>query len=158
MTIKTLLTAALLSALALTPVQAAAPDQHALASLSGVTITARDLKTLHYMENAHGQLEEWSRRLLSRLEQGMGPREKDPILDGRADLQVQKIAVTYAGYTKTPQLAVTLRQLADAHAKRLAALQRMVDAGADRTRYDSLDAPVQRVVAALNRWSQRHET
>ncbi len=30
-----------------------------LASLQATEITARDLKALHYMQNAHGQLDEW---------------------------------------------------------------------------------------------------
>ena len=112
-------------------------------------IDARDLKTLHYMENAHGQLEEWSLRLLSRLELGRGPRDSDPILDGRADLQVKKLAITYASYTKNPQLADALRRLAAAHGQRLAALQSMVAEGPDRERYLALDREVQLIAQQL---------
>ncbi len=125
------------------------------ATLDAVAIDARDLKTLHYMENAHGQLEEWSLRLLSRLENGLGPRDDDPILNGRADLQVQKIAITYAGYTRTAPLGARLRDLAEAHQARLDALKRMVAAGPDRSVYENHDAPVQAHVQTLRQWSQK---
>lgn len=136
---------------------AAGVDAPAEELLGAVTITSRDLKTLHYMENAHGQLEEWSRRLLSRLQRGSGPRDQDPILDGRADLQVKKIEVTYAGYTHTPELAEVLRRLAAAHLERLQALQRMVRTGADREQFNELDAPIQQLVGLMQSWSKQHE-
>lgn len=127
----------------------------AVTALNAKTITARDLKTLHYMENAHGQLEEWSKRLLSRLENGMGPRGKDPVLDGRADLQVQKIAITYASYTHNDALSDTLRYLAQAHRARLSALQSMVDAGPDRQRFEMLSTPVTELITELRTWSEK---
>lgn len=79
-----------------------------------------DLKLIGYVENAHGQLDEFVARLLARLERDLGPREREPITDGRADLQVAKIRVTYAGRTKSPELAALFHQLADAHEARLA--------------------------------------
>lgn len=132
-------------------------EPRVVAALDDVTISAKDLKTLHYMQNAHGQLDEWSLRLLARLERGIGPRAHEPILDGRADLQVKKIAVTYALYAKTPELAATLQELADAHGDRLVALQRMVSEGPDRGAYERLDQPVQEIVTALRNWSKKHE-
>ncbi len=126
-----------------------------LASLNATEITARDLKALHYVQNAHGQLDEWSFRLLSRLHKGQGPRSNDPILDGRADLQVQKIAVTYAGYTHSEPLRRTLLALADAHEKRLRVLQAMSVSEADTESFKKLNAPVQELVAALRLWSEQ---
>lgn len=126
-----------------------------LASLNATAITARDIKTLHYVQNAHGQLDEWSFRLLSRLHSGQGPREGDPIFDGRADLQVQKIAVTYAGYTRSAPLRNTLTALADAHEKRLRVLQAMTLSEVDAEKFRKLNAPVQELVAALRKWSEQ---
>ncbi|NNF15093.1 MAG: hypothetical protein HKN70_00025 [Gammaproteobacteria bacterium] len=126
-----------------------------VAALHAKTINARDLKTLHYMENAHGQLEEWSNRLLSRLENGMGPRGKDPVLDGRADLQVQKIAITYASYTHNDALSETLRHVAQAHRTRLTALQSMVDAGPDRQQFELLSDSVNELITELRTWSEK---
>lgn len=117
-------------------------------------VNARDLKALHYMENAHGQLEEWSLRLLSRIELGMGPREREPILDGRAVLQVRKIAVTYSGFTRTPALAEALEKLAAAHKARLGAVQAMVETGVNRNLYEQLDSEVQDLVGQLRTWSK----
>ncbi|NNF52004.1 MAG: hypothetical protein HKN59_06170 [Gammaproteobacteria bacterium] len=138
-------------------VKAGAADTGAamLASLNATELTARDIKTLHYVQNAHGQLDEWSFRLLSRLKKGQGPREREPILDGRADLQVQKIAVTYAGYTHTDALKETLAALADAHEKRLRVLQAMTVSDVDAERFKKLNAPVQELVAALREWSEK---
>lgn len=127
----------------------------AVAALNARPIDARDLKTLHYLENAHGQLEEWSKRLLSRLENGMGPRTKDPVLDGRADLQVQKIQITYASYTKNHALSQSLQHLAQAHRDRLTALQAMVDSGADRNQFDALSTPVNELITDLRTWSKK---
>ncbi len=126
-----------------------------LASLQATEITARDLKALHYMQNAHGQLDEWSFRLLSRLQNGQGPRERDPIFDGRADLQVKKIAVTYAGYTHSEPLRQTLIALADAHEKRLRALQAMTVNEVDAETFNKLNAPVRELVTALREWSEQ---
>lgn len=126
-----------------------------VASLGATAITSRDLKTLHYVQNAHGQLEEWSFRLLSRLQKGEGPRQRDPIFDGRADLQVQKIAVTYAGYTHSEPLRETLIALADAHEKRLRVLQAMTVSEVDANTFKKLNAPVQELVAALREWSEQ---
>lgn len=126
-----------------------------VASLQATEITARDLKTLHYVQNAHGQLDEWSLRLLSRLYKGEGPRERDPILDGRADLQVRKIAVTYAGYTHSEPLRTTLLALAEAHEKRLRVLQAMTISEFDAGKFSKLNAPVQELVAALQKWSEQ---
>lgn len=126
-----------------------------LAELNATEITARDLKTLHYMQNAHGQLDEWSFRLISRLRKGEGPRARDPIFDGRADLQVKKIAVTYAGYTHSEPLRQSLIALADAHEKRLRALQAMAASDVDINSFEKLNAPVQQLVAALLEWSER---
>lgn len=126
-----------------------------LASLNATELTARDIKTLHYVQNAHGQLDEWSFRLLSRLHTGQGPREREPILDGRADLQVQKIAVTYAGYTHSDALKETLSALADAHEKRLRVLQAMTVSEVDSEKFKKLNAPVQELVAALREWSEK---
>ena len=126
-----------------------------LALLNTTEINARDLKTLHYVQNAHGQLDEWSFRLLSRLHTGQGPREKDPILDGRADLQVKKIAVTYAGYTHSPALKEMLAALAGAHEKRLRVLQAMTVSDVDPEKFKKLNAPVQELVAALREWSEK---
>lgn len=150
--------AALLACALFVPFTAAAssPSRDALAqALDATTISARDLKTLHYLQNAHGQLEEWSLRLLARLEQGLGPRSNEPIVNGRADLQVQKIAVTYAGYTQNPALSHALRAVADAHKKRLDGLKSMLQGGVSRTTYQELDAPVQSLVATLQSWSEK---
>lgn len=138
-------------------VSAGASDEGAtmLASLNSTQINARDLKALHYVQNAHGQLDEWSFRLLSRLQTGEGPRERDPIFDGRADLQVQKIAVTYAGYTHSAPLRNTLTALADAHEKRLRVLQAMSVSEVDAEKFKKLNAPVQELVAALREWSEK---
>lgn len=126
-----------------------------VAALNARPIDARDLKTLHYMENAHGQLEEWTGRLLSRLENGMGPRDKDPVLDGRADLQVQKIAITYASYTTNDALSHALKDLAHAHRIRLTALQTMVETGADRNQIEGLSTPVTELISELRTWSKK---
>ena len=126
-----------------------------VAALNELAIDARDLKTLHYLENAHGQLEEWSNRLLSRLENGMGPRNKEPVLDGRADLQVQKIAITYASYTKNDVLSQALQHLAQAHRTRLTALQTMVETGANRNEFDELSTPVIQLINELRTWSKK---
>lgn len=136
---------------------ASATDERAtmVASLNATEITARDLKALHYVQNAHGQLDEWSFRLLSRLHSGEGPRANDPIFDGRADLQVQKIAVTYAGYTKSEPLRRALIALAGAHEKRLRVLQAMSVSEADPETFKKLNAPVQELVAELRKWSEQ---
>lgn len=136
---------------------ASATDERAilLASLNATDITARDLKALHYVQNAHGQLDEWSFRLLSRLHTGQGPRANDPIFDGRADLQVRKIAVTYAGYTKSEPLRRTLIALAGAHEKRLRVLQAMSVSGSDPETFKKLNVPVQELVAELRKWSEQ---
>ncbi len=126
-----------------------------VAALNARPIDARDLKTLHYLENAHGQLEEWTSRLLSRLENGMGPRDKDPVLDGRADLQVQKIAITYASYTTNDALSHALKHLAQAHRIRLTALQTMVETGADRNQFEELSTPVTELISELRTWSKK---
>ncbi|NND61085.1 MAG: hypothetical protein HKN49_12540 [Gammaproteobacteria bacterium] len=126
-----------------------------LASLNATEITARDLKALHYVQNAHGQLNEWSFRLLSRLHSGQGPRSNDPIFDGRADLQVKKIGVTYAGYTHSEPLRRTLAALAEAHAKRLRVLQAMSVSDVDAKSFKKLNAPVQELVTALREWSEK---
>ncbi len=99
------------------PTRAAEPvaDESALAS--------RHLKAIRYVENAHSQLEEFTDRLLARLERGLGARPSDPILDGRAELQTAKIRVTYAGYVKQDELAALFRELSAAHARRLELLQ-----------------------------------
>lgn len=126
-----------------------------VASLKATDITARDLKTLHYVQNAHGQLDEWSFRLLARLQRGDGPRKRDPVFDGRADLQVKKIAVTYAGYTHSEPLRRTLIALVDAHERRLRALQAMLASEVDAEAFKQLDAPVQELFTALHEWSEQ---
>lgn len=129
-----------------------APETH-YAALESAHINARDLKTLHYVENAHGQLEEWSGRLFARLKNGLGPREPDPMLDGRADLQVQKISVTYAGYTHTEPLARLLRELADAEQRRVDAVRKMIDEGPNEAAWAAVNAPVQHIVNFIRDWS-----
>lgn len=125
------------------------------AALHATTIDARDLKTLQYVENAHGQLEEWASRLYARLNNDMGPRARDPVLDGRADLQVDKLRVTYAGYTHNDALARVLRKLAVAEKRRLDTVRAMIETGPDDDAWSAVDAPVQEIVAAIRNWSER---
>jgi hypothetical protein len=125
------------------------------ADLAAAPVTARDLKTLQYMENAHGQLEEWTSRLFSRLQNQLGPRAPDPMLDGRADLQVQKISVTYAGYTQTEPLARLLRDLADAEQRRVDTVRAMIREGPDESAWAAANAPVQQLVQFIRDWSDR---
>ena len=124
-----------------------------LAALSKAEITGRDVKTVHYVENAHGQLDEFCERLLHRLERGLGPRDKDPVLDGRADLQVKKISVTYAGYTRSEPLANALAELAEAHQRRLDYVKTTIDGEVDWQRYAELDEPVQTLIRHIRTWS-----
>ena len=124
-------------------------------ALTDKRISARDLKTLDYVENAHGQLEEWTGRLYHRLENGLGPREHDPLLDGRADLQVQKISVTYAGYTHNAALADVLHELSAAEQKRLDAVRRMIDDGIDEKAWRDLSEPVHRYMTFLREWREQ---
>lgn len=133
--------------------QAAADSMDA--QLSVEPVTARDLKTLQYMENAHGQLEEWTSRLFARLKRDLGPRQGEPVLDGRADLQVQKISVTYAGYTHNDALARLLRELADAEQRRVDTVRRMIREGPDEAAWAAADAPVQQIVKFIRDWSER---
>lgn len=147
---------AVLLSVALAPVTAKTQDVNdVLAELSAAEITAKDVKTLHYVENAHGQLDEFCARLLHRLDRGLGPRESDPVLDGRADLQVKKISVTYAGYTKTKPLANALAQLADAHQRRLDYVKTTLDGEVDWQRYAELNEPVQALMNELRKWSNK---
>ena len=136
----------------------AAPDRNVddlLAALDATAIDAKALKTLGYVQNAHGQLDEWSLRLMARMGRGLGPRERDPILDGRADLQVKKIAVTYAGYTDNAALADVLAALATAHGRRLAAVTSMVGNGTDPETFAALNVPIERIRAHLAHWSEQ---
>jgi len=131
------------------------PGTDPVADLATVPVTARDLKTLQYMENAHGQLEEWTSRLFARLKNGVGPRAPDPMLDGRADLQVQKISVTYAGYTHNEALARVLRELAEVEQRRVDAVREMIREGPDESAWAAADAPVQQIVQFIRDWSER---
>lgn len=140
-------------ALALAPLPCAAAPAGGETPGSG-PLTGRDLKAIHYVENAHGQLEEWSERLLARLERGLGPRDPEPILDGRADLQTAKIRVTYAGYVDSPRLAALFRALAAAHVERLEAVRaRLAGAdGSDGAAYRELDARVAELITRIRNW------
>lgn len=132
----------------------ATADDTVVAALSKAEITGRDVKTIHYVENAHGQLDEFCERLLHRLDKGLGPREPDPVLDGRADLQVLKISVTYAGYTRSEPLAKVLTALAEAHQRRLDYVKSTVEGEVDWQRYAELDAPVQQLIKHIRTWSK----
>lgn len=122
--------------------------------------TGHDLKAIGYVENAHGQLEEWRDRLAARLERGLGPRDPEPILDGRAALQTAKIAITYAGYVDSEPLAELLEELAAAHIARLVALRvRLEDADragaspeARAATYLELDARIDELMSRVRDW------
>lgn len=122
------------------------------AALRTSVLTARDLKTLHYVENAHSQLELWATRLIARLEMGLAPRQNDPMLDGRAYFEVQKLRHTYAGTTRSPALASAIRQLADRHERRLAEIQGMMRFGVDRAAFASTSHEVGHVIDAIRDW------
>ncbi len=133
------------------------PAAPAAAAASGEAgpITGHDLKAIHYVENAHGQLEEWTDRLLARLDRGLGAREPEPILDGRAALQTAKIRVTYAGYVDSERLAALFRELSEAHDARLEAVRARL-AGADdeahRALHRELDARVDELITRIRDW------
>ena len=120
--------------------------------MADAAITARDLKAIHYVENAHGQLEEFHLRLSSRLREGLGPRPADPVLDGRADLQAQKIRITYAGYAEDPRLKAALRELADAHQRRLEALRARLAGHAADTEDTELDERIRELARQIRNW------
>lgn len=146
----------LLLAAGFVPATAALQDTNdMLAELGAAEVSAKDIKTLHYVENAHSQLDEFCQRLLHRLDRGLGPRDSEPVLDGRADLQVKKISVTYAGYTKTKPLANALAQLADAHQRRLDYVKTALDGEVDWQRYAEFDENVQVLMTELRKWSNK---
>lgn len=114
---------------------------------------ARDLKAVGYVENAHGQLDEWTNRLVSRLELGVGPRKSDPIIDGRSSLQVSKLRITYAGYAKSPAVIGAIYALADAHERRLALAGQMLDSRVDRDSYAALSQDIEHLIQIIRTWS-----
>lgn len=136
---------------------------HAIAGVEAVDVaatvatkttgtTARDLKTIGYVENAHGQLDEWARRLLARTERGLGPREREPLLDGRARLQVAKLRVTYAGYTHSASLAAAIHALADAHEARLMQLEKSLAGAADPQAVAVTSDIIDGAIAKIRNW------
>lgn len=126
--------------------------QRPVIELQTSQLTAKDLKTIQYVENAHGQLDEWADRFVARLKRGLGPRERDPILDGRARFQVEKLRVTYAGYTSNPELTKAIKLLAIAHERRLHVVDSMRHYGIDRERYLTVSAEVDGVMGAIRTW------
>ncbi|MBT8143804.1 MAG: hypothetical protein KJO55_03825 [Gammaproteobacteria bacterium] len=129
-----------------------ARDHRIAMVLQSADLSAKDLKTIHYIENAHGQLDEWADRLVARLERGLGPRQSDPMLDGRARFQIKKLRITYAGYTHSPELVEAINVLADAHERRLNALDTMLRYGVDQTRYRAVSAEVESVIRGIRSW------
>lgn len=115
-------------------------------------LDAKDLKTMQYVENAHGQLDEWADRLVARLQSGLGPRQADPMLDGRARFQVKKLRITYAGYAHSPELIEAINVLADAHEQRLNALDTMLRYGVDQARYRAVSGEVDKVIRGIRSW------
>lgn len=133
------------------------PAAPAAAAASGEAgpVSGHDLKAIHYVENAHGQLEEWTDRLLARLDRGLGARASEPILDGRADLQTAKIRVTYAGYVDSEPLAGLFRELSRAHTERLDMVRaRLGGAGgpAHEAAYRDADARVDELINRIRDW------
>lgn len=116
------------------------------------SLDAKDLKTIQYVENAHGQLDEWADRLVARLERGLGPRHSDPVLDGSARFQIKKLRITYAGYAHSPELVEAINALADAHEKRLDALDTMLSEGVDDARYRAVSGQVDHVIHGIRSW------
>lgn len=126
-----------------------------LAMLSETPRTAHDLKAVTYIENAHSQLDEWGNRLVARLERGIGPRQSDPLVDGRARFQVKKLRVTYNRYAHSGALKKAINALADAHAARLDALDAMLNTNvADTTRFAEATATVNQRIREIRNWSQ----
>ncbi|NNF60520.1 MAG: hypothetical protein HKO55_03375 [Gammaproteobacteria bacterium] len=133
----------------------AGPLHPVAASLQAAGIDARDLKAIGYVENAHGQIDEWSDRIIARLQQGMDARGNSPIVDGRARFQVQKLRVTYAGYTRNKALIDAINLLAAAHERRLDAVDEMLRSGVDEQRYEATSDEVDELIAAIRNWRSK---
>ncbi|MBT8136562.1 MAG: hypothetical protein KJO54_06080 [Gammaproteobacteria bacterium] len=91
-----------------------------------------DQEIIKAVEHAHLQLDRWATRLMYRIERGAGPRQSDPLLDGRAHLMVTKMRANYAAAAGSRKLAVAIHHLADAHEDRLRSLDAMLRRGVVR--------------------------
>lgn len=103
--------------------------------ISKADLGETDLATIQYVERTHLQLDRWGASLVSRIEQHKGPRQSNPVLDGRYSLAVKKLRRTYAGMAQSPQLAAAIHALADTHERRLQELERTLRSGVDRQQF-----------------------
>ncbi len=121
--------------LILGPGAASAAEPVSITGLSLPVIVAADEKTADYAVRIHQQLERWGDNLVARLERGDTIRRADPILDGRYDLYIQKLRLTYAASVNSTELAAAIRRLADRHEQRRRCLEDMLHTGVDARRF-----------------------
>jgi hypothetical protein len=126
-----------------------------LDALRAAPLTRDDLKAFRRIENAHGQIQEWTAMLAARLRAGERPRQPDPALDGRAAGQIARMQEIYAGTAATPIVTRAFGALADADRARLRALSEMTTSVFDPTRYHCLDAAVSRIWEAILTWRKK---
>jgi len=100
-----------------------APDANR--ALRAVSLTSEaDSEASAIADSAHHQLESWCQEAIEIRELGDPLPEDSPLLDGRADAEVLRIADDALALAESPELIDVLEQLAAAYADRLAVFRR----------------------------------
>jgi hypothetical protein len=112
--------------------------------------SALDQRAYDVAEGANDKLDAWCKEALQRRARDEELRVDDPILDGRAGLEVERLRLTAIPLAESRQLVELLTELADAHAERLAVLRRV---GRHKPkRYAETDRRVKELAFGLRRW------
>jgi hypothetical protein len=92
-------------------------------ALRSVPLTsAADLEAFDVADAANDQLNMWCAEALELRDLGEELAIDDPVLDGRAADQVERIRVESVELAESPELVALLASLGEAHGERLAAL------------------------------------
>jgi hypothetical protein len=120
-------------------------------SLRPVPLTsALDQRAYDVAEGAGDRLDAWCKEALKRRDRGEELPIDDPVLDGRAGLEVERIRLTALPLAESRELIVLLRALADAHEARLAVLR--LPGRHKPKRYVKTDSEVKELAFGLRRW------
>ncbi len=118
----------------------------------GLTSTA-DFAAVELVETARKQLDEWAAAAAGRRRAGEVLAEDDPIVDGRADAEVERIRTEATASAESEELEEIFAVLADAHDERLAVLRHPKKFR--EKAYERADRRTTEVAFALRHWRAR---
>jgi hypothetical protein len=112
--------------------------------------SALDRRAYDVAEAAGDKLETWCKEAVRHRERGEELAVDDPVLDGRAGLEVERIRLTAVPLAESAELVSLLGALADAQEARLAVVR--APGRYKPQRYVRTDRKVQELAFGLRRW------